>query len=188
MIGKISGLLGFYAIYVFLAGWTFLNVYFRSFGLDPRWITLASIEVPMKAVTAVFAVHGWSLAAIYMIVVVTTLVLELSTEAWMTPLRRAVCTVILALMLPLTFYSSWWVGLASARLDKTDKTGLEAINFTFHGNRFAGKLLFVESGKFFVHDLQQLTVSKGAEAHNHSEQLSIFRAEEISDVSIIEPE
>lgn len=40
VIGSIAGLLSLYTVFVFMSGWTFLDFYYRRFGIYIRWLDL----------------------------------------------------------------------------------------------------------------------------------------------------
>ena len=57
-LAEIAAVLPFYVVYIFLSGWAFDDYYFRSFGLDPKFLDRNFHDTLVKGFTVIF-VGSW---------------------------------------------------------------------------------------------------------------------------------
>lgn len=193
VVGKISGLVGLYAIFIFVSGWTYFEAYYSSFGLYARWLDLSITETLTKGFVILFEKHGGWLWLIYVFVLVVPVMFEVIPRLG-THIRTqiAVACVMLAL-LPLTYFIARSAGLEAASKNQGDSTNLPYIRFATKCGLFSGRLLFMKDHDYYVHDLMQDQAPKGdAICLAHSPQvhgnhfLHIYRLEDIHSVEILE--
>lgn len=182
VLSNVVKLLPVYAVYVFIAGWTFSDYYFRYFGVSPRWLDIAFHDTLTKGFTILFSGGGLKLWLVYGLMLAVPLVAEGSSELQNHNLIRRGLEIILifalAAILPLIYWISREVGINQAKIDKGSQSSLPTISFTVNKHQCKGHLLFVRNGTYFIHNVDQ----------NESEiqEVSIFRAEEVSDIKIVE--
>src|SRR5213593_907902 len=75
LLSNIVKLLPLYAVYVFLAGWTFSDYYYRYFGVNPRWLDIALHDTLTRGFTILFA-GGKGLWLVYGLMVLVPVVSE----------------------------------------------------------------------------------------------------------------
>jgi hypothetical protein len=188
-----SQLLTLYVAYVFLSGWSFQDYYFRSFGLDPRVLEFNFQTTLVKGFTVLFT-HGVGLWWAYG----PLLALPLGLEAFQPASRRARLlsqTLLLAALVALLFlvYAiSAKAGSSFATLNKGCRSRLPLVTFTYDLHPHHGKLLLLQNGTYYVH-----ADSRTPEATDKPQTptpcavglgvLTIFRADQLTDVQIIEP-
>jgi len=188
LVSAVSKLLLLYAIYVFISGWAFLDYYFRYFGVDTRWLDFSIYDVLIKGFTVLFT-GGWLLWPVYLLLITVLLIAErkLKVQIW------SVLTVIILLLgvLWLVYTISRGAGEERARLDKGNNSTLPAITFTQKTSRlqYHGKLLAFRAETYFIHGVE-LIPGQNRTALNPSDgstlELSLLRAEDITDVTIVE--
>jgi hypothetical protein len=184
ILSNVVKLLPVYAVYVFIAGWTFSDYYFRYFGVNPRWLDIAFHDTLTKGFTILFKGGGLKLWLVYALMLVVPLVAEGSRELQNHNLIRRVLKPILivaalAAILPLIYWISREVGINQAKIDKGIESSLPTVSFTVNKHQYRGHLLFVRNGTYFVHNVDQKDESE-------VQEVSIFRAEEVSDIKIVE--
>jgi hypothetical protein len=188
LVSAVSKLLVLYAIYVFISGWAFLDYYFRYYGVDPRWLDLSIYDILIKGFTILFT-GGWLLWPIYLILIPAPLIAERK-------LKNQICsvltiTVVLLSILLMVYTISRRAGEERARLDKGNESTLPAITFTYKASKlqYHGRVLAFRTGTYFVHGVE-LIPGQDRKAINPFEgsalELSLLRAEDITDVTIIE--
>ncbi len=183
ILSNVVKLLPVYAVYVFIAGWTFSDYYFRYFGVSPRWLDIAFHDTLTKGFTILFGGGGLKLWVVYVLMLAVPLGAEGSRELQNHNLiRRAleiILIVALAAILPLIYWISREVGINQAKIDKGSQSSLPTVTFTVNKHQYSGHLLFVRNGTYFVHNVDQKDDSE-------VQEVSIFRAEEVSDIRIVE--
>src|SRR5438105_3149433 len=66
---KVVELFALYFVYIFTAGWAFLDHYFRYFGVEPRSLDISLPDVLMKGFTVLIPGPNW-LWTIYLLVLI----------------------------------------------------------------------------------------------------------------------
>ena len=176
-------LLPVYAVYVFIAGWTFSDHYYRYFGVNPKWLDIDFHDSLTKGFTILFGGGGARLGCLYLLMVMVPLMSEGLHEVGNHPTVRRLleCILVLTLagILPLIYWISRDAGISQAKVDKSDRSTLPTINFTVNKHPYQGHLLFVKNGMYYIHNVQDKPESK-------VQEVSIFRAEDVSDITLIE--
>ena len=172
-----------YAVYVFVAGWTFYDYYFRYFGVNPRWLEIAFHDTLTKGFTILFEVSGWKLWVVYALMLAVPLVAEsLRSLQNHSSIRRVLEMALVATLVglfPLIYWISREAGINQAKADKGSGSSLPIISFTANKRPYKGHLLFLKSGTYFVHNVDERVESE-------VQEVSIFRAEEVTDVRVVE--
>jgi len=182
ILSNVVKLLPVYAVYVFIAGWTFSDYYFRYFGVSPRWLDIAFHDTLTKGFTILFGGGGLKLWLVYGLMLAVPLVAEGSRELNHNLIRKVleiILIVALAVILPLIYWISREAGINQAKIDKGSQSLLPTVSFTVNKHQYRGHLLFVRNGTYFVHNVDQKDESE-------VQEVSIFRAEELSDITIVE--
>src|SRR5712692_7436112 len=99
VLSNIVKLLPVYAVYVFIAGWTFSDYYFRYFGVNPKWLDLDFHDSLTKGFTILFGGGGARLACLYLLMVMVPLMSEGLHEVGNRPTVRRLLEGILVLTL-----------------------------------------------------------------------------------------
>jgi hypothetical protein len=186
LISTVSQLLILYGVYVFISGWAFLDYYFRYYGIDPRWLDIGSYDILIKGFTALFTGGGW-LWPLYILLIVIPVIAEFEV-------RRATLSVLLVSgALIVILLGVYWVsrnaGEAMAKKDKGDQSTLASITFRDKAEnvQYHGKLVLFRSGTYFVHDAEPIPNPKtGITSYGSNIEVSVFRAEDITDIRIAE--
>ena len=178
LVLKATQLLALYVVYVFLSGWTALDYYYRYFGIDPKTLTLGIPETLVHGFTILFT-GGGCLWPIYILLLIVPLVLEEKVKNRL-GLSISLVVILVGLLLAVYFISRS-AGQEGARRDKSDKSRLPSMTFNVRGRPYYGRLLILRDGKYFVHGV----APTGQSAAGNLE-LSIYRAEELTEVRITE--
>lgn len=183
ILSNVIKLLPIYAIYVFVAGWTFNDYYFRYFGVNPRWLDIAFHDTLTKGFTILFEAGGWKLWVVYALMLAAPLVAEslrgLQGHGRIRRVLEIILVAVLVGILPLIYRVSREAGINQAKIDKGSGSSLPTISFTASKRPYRGHLLFLKSGTYFVHNVDERDVSE-------VQEVSIFRAEEVSDIRVVE--
>lgn len=183
LLSNVVKLLPVYAVYVFIAGWTFNDYYFRYFGVNPKWLDIAFHDTLTKGFTILFAGGGLKLGLLYALMIGVPLVAEGSLELQKHNRIRIVLKIILiaalTAILPLIYWISRAAGINQAKTDKGSQSTLPTVSFTSNKHQYRGHLLFMKSGTYFVHNVDEKDESE-------VQELSIFRAEDVSDIRVVE--
>jgi len=149
-VSVVVKLLPLYLVYVFLSGWTFLDYYFRFFGLNPRWLDLSFYDTLVKGFTILYT-GGELLWPVYIAVLVLPFAFDgcLKDRHWV--FSKLLPAVILFLLIVPVYCISREAGISQARFDKGDRSRLPSIIFTVHGQDYHGKLLMLKGGTYFIH-------------------------------------
>ena len=175
-LSEISMLLPFYVVYIFLSGWAFDDYYFRSFGLDPKFLDRNFHDTLVKGFTIIFAGSGVWIP--YALLLLPLLVKNFPRR----PFLRLLSTVALALMLLVTVYLlSRSAGERTARTDKGDKSTLPDITFAIGKQQLVGKLLYIRGDSYFIHRVRRQAEESGGEL-----QLSVYRSSQMDEVKVTE--
>jgi len=193
ILSTMSKLLPVYAIYFFVSGWAFWDYYFRYFGIDPRSLDIGFYDTLMKGFTVLFSGQKLTLLSfmegagllwlIYVVLIVlTVLVLEkVEHRLWSSIF---IVSLLLSILLAVYFISRG-AGLERAQLDSGDMTRLPAIVFTDRTCTYHGKLLLLKGETYFIHGVAPIDSGPQCSVSG-TLQLSIYRAEELSEVKITE--
>jgi hypothetical protein len=188
-------LIPLYGAYLFLSGWASLDYYYRFFGMDPKSLDIGFYDIALRGFTILFPVPRFStswlfhgpgrLWFIYGIVIVLTILSEHFSWLARHLVARALAIGILVLLLLGVYYVSRNAGEDRARLDKGNQTTLPAILFEVRDSTsqtvFHGKLLLLRNGLYFVHGVAPIGKTPLGKL-----QVSVYRAEELKDVSVVE--
>jgi hypothetical protein len=192
VVGKISGLVGLYAIFVFLSGWTYLDYYYRTFGIYTRWLDISIPETLMKGFIILFEGGEW-LWVIYVFILVVPVLFEVFPNFQSHKVAQLVTALIMLSCLPITYYISRAVGSQAARQNQGDASALPDLRMATKCGTYIGKLVFIKDGLFYVHDARLIDVSdKNLQCWKPSEVLAtqhtttIFRTEEVEALEISE--
>lgn len=192
IVGKISGLVGLYAVFVFISGWTYFDAYYSSFGIYARWLDLSVTETLTKGFLIVFEQHGRLLWLIYVFVVVVPVIFEVAPRFKTHIKSQIIVAAIMLACLPATYFISRRAGLSAASTNQGNNTHLPFIRFNTKCGMFSGRLLFIKDHDLYIHDLTQdnevktngCFVLSQKERGNHF--LYIYRLEDVKEVEIIE--
>jgi hypothetical protein len=187
LISTASKLLALYAVYVFISGWSFLDYYYRYYGVDTRWLDLTTYDILIKGFTVLFT-GGWPLWPLYILLIALPLIAErkVPNRIW----SVLAITVVLLLILLGVYLVSRAAGERMAQIDKSDKTTLPSVIFRSKITRlqYHGKLLGFRSGTYFIHGLALVPGQQSAPLDVSETplalELSMLRSEDISDVTI----
>jgi hypothetical protein len=190
VIGKISGLVGLYAVFVFLSGWTYLDYYYRSFGVATRWLDLSVPEILTKGFVILFDGGEW-LWLIYIFILVVPLCFEVFPRFRAHTVTQLVVAIVMLSCLPLTYYIARNAGTAAAKVSQGRSSTLPDVRFTTKCGVHVAKLLFLRENSYYLHDVQYfnkrnpvpndcLEPSDPQKAH----ELTILRSEEVTDIKI----
>jgi len=183
LLSNMVKLLPLYAVYLFIPGWTFYDYYFRYFGVNPRWLDIAFNDTLTRGFAILFA-GGKELWWVYVPMVIAPIVSEGLRGLQNRPILKRVleyALVILLVCIPVvTYIISRDVGIRQAKLDKSDQSTLPTVSFTANKHFYRGNLLFIRNGMYFIHNLKEKDESRKVQ------EVSIFRAEEVSDMKIVE--
>src|SRR5271157_5981295 len=151
IVSKISGLFGLYTIFVFLSGWTFLDYYYRSFGVSTKWLDIPLTEVLTKGFVVLFQ-RGWLLWFIYLFVVIVPVFVEISPRFRRHLGMQTFVAILVMSCIPLTYFVAKNAGESTAIDDQSTQTTLPEISFRVGCNRYLGKLLYFRDNTYFIHD------------------------------------
>jgi hypothetical protein len=155
IVGKISGLVGLYAVFVFISGWTYFDAYYSSFGIYARWLDLSVTETLTKGFFILFEQHGRFLWFIYVFVVVVPVIFEVVPRFKTHIKSQVIIAAIMLAYLPATYFISRRAGLAAASTNQGSDTNLPIIRFNTKCGMFSGRLLFIKDHDLYIHDLTQ---------------------------------
>lgn len=206
-------LMPLYGIYVFLSGWASLDSYYRFFGMDPKSLDIGLYDTllrgfiilfPVQRVSITWLLRGpgilWFIYGFVILVPVVARHYRHHLIAW--GIKADIAWVaLLVVSLPLVFLVSFRAGEDHARLDVSEQTTLPTIIFQVRnlglptvarktGNQsdaanvdstYHGKLLLFRNGLYFIHG-----VTTTENSSTESLQLSLYRAEDMEGVSVVE--
>jgi len=178
-VSLIVKLLPLYLVYVFLSGWTFLDYYFRDFGVNPRWLDLSFYDTLVKGFTILYT-GGKLLWLVYLAALVLPVAVDGSLKGRHWALSKLLPAVVLFALIFPVYYISQEAGISQARVDKGDRSRLPPVNFTVRGQDYHGKLLLLRGGTYFIHKVAKIR----EDATGANLQVSVYRAEELSNVMV----
>ncbi|HXA85459.1 MAG TPA: hypothetical protein VNZ47_10305 [Candidatus Dormibacteraeota bacterium] len=193
IVGKLSGLVGLYAVFVFISGWTYFDAYYSSFGIYARWLDLSVPETLTKGFRVLFEQHGQWLWLIYVFVVVVPVIFEVVPRFKTHFKSQIIVAAIMLACLPATYFISRDAGLSAASTNQGDNTNLPFIRFNTKCGMFSGRLLFVKEHDLYIHDLtedKEVKTNGGCFVLSQKERgnhfLYIYRLEDVKEVEIVE--
>lgn len=199
--GKFGHWFAIYGAYLFLAGWSYLDYYFKVFGIDSRFLDIGFNDIVATGFAVLFGTGKW-LSLIYLGILTVSLVMEIFIEEKSRARDMAAATLLVFLFIP-TYLSSREAGREQANTDRGKGTKLATIEFNEKACSYRGKLLYVKGELLYVHDLKDIT---GDDAKKKTEsqklrkercpieldsepspvpQLWLVRASDLSDVRVI---
>ena len=192
VVGSIVGLVSLYAVFVFMSGWTFLDFYYRRFGIYIRWLDLPISEVFMKGFIVLFEGAHW-LWVLYIFIVVVPILFEVFPKLRRHIVVQFVMAALLLSCLPLTYYISRNAGQALAQQNQSAVSGLPNVRFTTSCGLYVGKLLFQKESSYYLHDVVLLKpanpLPEGCLQPSDpkiADELTILKSELIHDLKISE--
>jgi hypothetical protein len=182
VLAKVTGFFALYGLYVFVAGHSFFDYYYGTYGIDPRWLDLGFAEVMIRGFTALFLWQGILLWPIYIFVIIAPISFELISRFGQKPILRASVIAILLLLLPLTYWVAANAGERVALENKGETTRLPYVTFSTKTGKFGGRLLLFRAGMVFVHDVAATDPVGQPDDIN----LHVYRTDEITDLEVTE--
>jgi hypothetical protein len=178
-------LVPFYIGYLFLSGWSFNSYYFRTLGLDARYLDISFYDTVVRGVILVITNHNLLIAALLLVAV------PILIRVWLH--NKPVLTTVLMLgVLGITFYTyrrSQIAGADRASLDQGNNTSLQSLSFKYAGVYRIGRLVYLKGDTYFIHNVHTLdNVASHRGEPPALPQISIFKASELSDVRVVENE
>jgi hypothetical protein len=146
-----------YAAYLFVAGWTYLDHYFRVFGISPRWLELGVDDTVTRGFAVLFGA-GQALTWIYLTALAIAILVEYFFPARSRPINTAAAIALVLLFVP-TYLVSRRAGISAANTDRSDKTTLPTVTFAQQQCSYKGKLVYLRNDTLFVSTLQQIEPS-----------------------------
>lgn len=191
VISKISALVGLYAIFVYLSGWTFLDYYYRTFGIYTRWFEISIPETLLKGFVILFEGGQWLWVVYAFILLAPTLeaVPYLRAKTW----AQLIVAAVMLVCLPITYKISKSVGITTARQNQSLKSALPDIRLVTPCGTYIGRLLLIKNESYYVHDLQVLSKNvtekvclEPTEIKTNIHTLTVLRAEHVRALEIDE--
>jgi hypothetical protein len=191
-VAKLTQLFAVYVIYVFVSGWTFLDYYFREFGVDPRWLDFPVQETLVKGFTVLFT-HGQWLWPMYALMLTLPMLVDGIPQLRRHVSARIVVSSFLFATLVGVYFASRSAATVEARIDKSPQTRLPVIVFArkppcpspMVGSpptcEYVGTVLAVRNGLLYLHHVTTREQQSGP-----SLAVSVFRAEDLTDIQMIE--
>jgi hypothetical protein len=181
LIGLWVKLLPFQLGFLFLTGWTFNRHYFSGFGIDQRVLDLTFYADASQGLGLCLGDHTL-LTTVCLIVALPLLVAIVghfaTIRAW------AQHTTIAVLLFALTIFG-WLhggsIGDERSARDRSTGTFLPSVSYTSDGKHYTGRLLYIKSDTYFIHN--QLSLDNEGVA---DEQLHVLKVPEITNVMIVE--
>jgi hypothetical protein len=196
LISSTSKLLPFYGIYIFVSGWAFLDYYYRSFGIEPRTLDIGFNDTLARGFTILFSGEKLTVLSFlsgagqlwlaYISLAVVTLLLKenLLDRSWL----KIWLAFFLSALLVWVYFVSRSAGAHRAELDKGENTRLPGITFRVGNCAYHGKLLLLRGGTYFIHDVILIGQEQQIDKNPNSRlELSVYSAQELSEVKIIGP-
>jgi hypothetical protein len=192
VVGKISGLVGLYAIFVFISGWTYLDFYYRTFGVYSRWLDISISETLTKGFLILFEGGQW-LWVIYIFVLVVPVLFEVFPRLRSHVVVQLLVACVLLSCLPISYSISRKAGITAALLNQGAATSLADIRFRTDCGLYLGKLVFAKDAAYYVHDATLLREYKNdsacwkpSQSTDQLHTLTIFRADDVHGLEIVE--
>lgn len=180
-----------YAIYLFLAGWSYIRYYFTAFGVDAGWLDLGLNDTIAQGFSVLFGT-GWLLSLVYLAVFLLSVIVEFFSDAHSRGVNTfTVC--VLVILFPVTFFVARYAGVTQANKDRSGKTSLPTITFAVERCAYRGKVVYVKAEAIYVFNLAYLdTPAKSvtcpfdlAGASPDVPQLWLLRSSELKDIRIV---
>jgi hypothetical protein len=181
---RISEHLSVYAIYAVLSGWAFGTFYLRELGISPRWVDLSVSDVLIYGFTVLLSGVGKWLLPFYLSVLLIPLLVEL--PPWSNRISIRILNLILLMVLLWPIYLiSRSAGVEEARIDTNPQSSrLPRITFASKDKKYVGRLAYLKDGVYFIREATDIG-PLGREDRTSRLTLSIYRAEDISDVRVV---
>ena len=137
---KLGAWIVIYGIYLFLAGWTYLDYYFAIFGINAKWLKFELNDVIARGFTVLFDAGAW-LSIVYVIVLGISLIVEIFKK------KSGSGYAVVAIGLVIGFFPTYCIskhaGMESAKKDRGPTSTLATITFTQKGCTYRGKLVYI---------------------------------------------
>jgi hypothetical protein len=179
LLARATGFFALYGLYIFVAGHTFLDYYYGSYGIDSRWLDLNATEATVKGFSVLFLQGGFFLWPIYIFIIITPVTFEISSR-FNKPMLQASIMGILLLLVPATYWVAADAGRQVALQNKGDHSALHYVTFSTKAGRFGGRLLLYRTGLLFV---DHVGVPLGPP---DTINLHVYRMDEITDLEVTE--
>lgn len=172
-----------YFVYIFLSGWTFLDKYYRYFGIDLKSLGIGVPDVLVKGFTIL--IPGPNLLwLIYLGVFISAFVADWAgLRRKKTECIKIIWLIVLIGLLIPTYKVASKAGLRRAQEDKGEHSQLPSLTFLLKNDRgvgYHGKLLFRSGDIYFIHGVAPIGQNGG------ELELSVYKGDEIRDVKITE--
>jgi hypothetical protein len=154
--GKFAAWIAVYGIYLFFAGWTYLDFYFAVFGISAKWLEWGLNDIIARGFTVLFDAGAW-LSFVYLGVFGISLIVEALKKS--SGISYAVVTILLAAGFIPTYLIAKSAGISRANIDRSDKTTLASITFTEKACSYRGKLVYLKGETLYVYRLIRLADS-----------------------------
>jgi len=181
LLARATGFFALYGLYIFVAGHTFFDYYYGSYGIDSRWLELSFAEVTVKGFSVLFLQGGFFLWPIYIFIIITPITFEVSSR-FNKPILQATIVGILLLLVPTTYWVAADAGRKIALQNKGDHSALHYVTFSTKAGKFGGRLLLYRTGLLFVDDLGSTAPPGPPDTIN----LHVYRMDEITDLEVTE--
>jgi hypothetical protein len=181
LLAKATGFFALYGLYIFVAGHTFFDYYYGSYGIDSRWLDLGFAEVTVKGFSLLFLQGGFLLWPIYIFIIIMPIIFEVSSR-FNKPMLQATIMGVLLLLVPITYRVAADAGRRIALQNKGDHSALHYVTFSTKVGRVGGRLLLYRTGLLFVDDLGLTASPEPPDTIN----LHVYRMEEITDLEVTE--
>ncbi|HEV2989151.1 MAG TPA: hypothetical protein VG759_11975 [Candidatus Angelobacter sp.] len=192
VVGTISGLVSLYAVFVFMSGWTFLDFYYRRFGIYTRWLDISITDVLMKGFIILFEGGKW-LWALYVFILVVPILFEVFPRLRRHTLVQLFIAGAMLSCLPLTYYISRNAGESAAEHNQSTSSTLADIRFSTDCGIYVGKLLYQRNDSYYIHDVVLLKKSSPFPDKclvptdpKVAHELTILRSDSIHDLKLAE--
>jgi len=140
-----------YALYLFLAGWTYLDYYFAVFGASVSWLELGLNDTLAQGFIVLFGTGVW-MSCVYLIVLLIALILEIFVKD-NSRFISTIATLVLVVMFVPAYYIAKGAAVSQANIDRGPKTTLPTVTFSEKGCTYRGDLLHAKGGLLYVHNL-----------------------------------
>ena len=140
-----------YAVYLFLAGWTYLDYYFAVFGASAGRLEFRANDTMARGFTVLFGTGVW-MSVVYLAVLLVSLLVEIFLTS-KGRLVSTVATLVLVIMFIPTYCIARRAGIRQANIDRGATTMLPTVTFADKGCTYRGDLLYAKAELLYVHNL-----------------------------------
>jgi hypothetical protein len=164
-----------YAVYLFLAGWTYLDYYFAVFGASAGWLEFGLNDTLARGFTVLFGTGAW-MSVVYLIVLLVSLIVEIFLTG-SGRLVSTVATLLLVIMFIPTYCIARHAGIRQANIDRGSTTMLPTVTFSDKKCTYRGDLLYAKGGLLYVHNLVNVLDATATDGMNSAATKGTVQAE-----------